>query len=141
MRTRLSALALASLLLAGVPASALAAKPIGGGGNLTGSLTLVMIADANGNGQPNWNDTISWIPVSTKTSYPYVEVLCYQAGTLIYSASAGFFAGYPWPWAVNMRLDSQAWPDGTGADCTAQLYYPDGRRTRVDARYAFTVAP
>src|SRR5439155_17704638 len=73
--------ALISLLVVGLMAgTAFAAK--GGGHNTTtggGSLTLVMVTDADGNGLPNWGDQLTF-KVSTSASYPSVEVDCAQNG-------------------------------------------------------------
>jgi len=119
---------IAMLIVALVVGTALAA-PGGKGGNgggkgkpgtgSTGSLTLIMVADANGNGAPNWGDTITFQVTST-SQYPYVDVACYQGGTLVYSAYAGFYPSYPWPGAQQMPLYSPSWTGGA-ADCTAKL--------------------
>lgn len=102
------------------------AAPRGGGGGKTNcsgcSLSVKMVTDNNNNGLPNWNDTITFNIVDPNTTAPHVEVLCYQNSTLVYSATGGFFAGYPWPWSVNMPLASDAWKSGA-ADCTANLYH------------------
>jgi hypothetical protein len=78
-----------------------------------------MVADSNGNGLPNWADTITF-KITSASTYPYVDVGCYQGGTLVYSASAGFYPSYPWPGARNMPLYSPSWTGGA-ADCTATL--------------------
>jgi hypothetical protein len=119
---------LIALLVVGLMAGSVFAAPGGGkgggkgkpgGGSTTGSLTLVMVADANANGLPNWNDTITFTVNSTST-YPYVSVRCYQSGTLVYGADAGFYDSYPWPGARNMPLSSPSWTGGA-ADCNATL--------------------
>jgi hypothetical protein len=94
-----------------------------GGGTTTGgsgSLTLVMVTDNNGNGQPNWGDTVTFNVSTTATTEPTVNLNCSQNGVGVYGATAGFYAGYPWPWTVNMTLSSTAWSSGA-ADCTATL--------------------
>ena len=91
----------------------------GGGGSTGGTLTLLMVSDGNGNGAPNWGDTITF-NVTSSSAYPTVDVLCYQSGTLVYSAGAGFYPSYPWPGARNMPLSSPSWTGGA-ADCTAAL--------------------
>jgi hypothetical protein len=116
--------------LALVPA-ALAAKGGNGGGGTTGSsdsLRLVMVTDANGNGLPNWGDTITFNVSTTATTTPHVSVLCYQGGVQVYSGLTGYYASYPWPWTQNMGLWSYSWTGGA-ADCTAKLYYFSGRKT------------
>jgi hypothetical protein len=118
---------LIALLVVGLIAgSALAAKPStnsghkgGGSTGGTSSLSVVMVTDVNGDAAPNWGDTITF-KVTTTATYPYVSVTCSQGGTLVYSASAGFYASYPWPGARNMPLSSPSWTGGA-ADCTAVL--------------------
>ena len=129
-------LSLAVLALALVPAAGLAAKggggntPTGGGGghggggkpgggSSTSSLTVVMVADQNGNGAPNWGDTITF-NLTTTAANPYVTVTCTQNGVVVYTASAGFYPDYLWPGARNMPLSSPMWTGGA-ASCTADL--------------------
>jgi hypothetical protein len=134
-------LSLAVLALALVPAAGFAAKgggggaatggkPSGGGGGHGGggkpgggsgssSLMWAMVSDANGNGSPNWGDTITFT-VSTSVANPYVTLTCNQNGALVYSASAGFYPEYLWPGARNMPLSSPSWMSGA-ASCTADL--------------------
>ncbi len=96
----------------------------GGGGHKGGkgssSLALAMVADQNGDGLPNWGDTITFDVSTTQTDYPYVEVTCSQNGTVVYSAWAGFYDSYPWPGSQLMPLYSPSWTGGA-ADCTAVL--------------------
>jgi len=95
----------------------------GGGGTTSAgssSLTLSLVSDKNANGLPNYADTITFKVSTTATLYPYVQVLCYQNGGLVYSASAGFYPSYPWPGSQNMPLYSPSWTGGA-ADCTATL--------------------
>jgi hypothetical protein len=91
----------------------------GSGGTATGSLALAMVDDANGNGAPNWADTITF-QVTSSLASPYVSVTCTQNGSLVYSASAGFYADFPWPGAQNMPLSSPSWTGGA-ASCKAVL--------------------
>jgi hypothetical protein len=95
-------------------------KPGGGGGTTTGSkISLVMVNDLNGNGLPNYGDTITF-NVSTTASYPSVQLACYQNGALVFAQSAGFFPTYVW--SKNFTLNGDRWPGGA-ANCTATLYY------------------
>lgn len=94
----------------------------GGGGGTTGgsgSLSLVLVTDVNGNGAPNYADTVTWT-VSTSDPYPTVNVTCTQNGGLVYSAGAGFYPSYPWPGSRIMPLYSPSWTGGA-ASCTAVL--------------------
>jgi hypothetical protein len=107
--------------LALVP-GALAGKPGsgGGGGGTTGggTIALVMVNDANGNGAPNYGDTVTFAVSTTATTMPYVTVNCYQGGTLVYQASNGIFAI-----SLNQNFvlgQTAAWQGGA-ATCTAYL--------------------
>ena len=128
MRRTVQALALAAVL-ALVPGVASASpKAAGGSGGGKGghggtggssSLSLVMVTDNNGDGQPNWGDTVTF-DLTTTSQWPTVTLDCFQNGTLVYSASAGWYPSYPWPWARNMPLSSYDWSGGA-ASCTATL--------------------
>jgi hypothetical protein len=124
----LATAAMLALLVVGLLAGSVFAakgggsKPSGGGGS---SLALVMVTDANGNGQPNWADQVTFT-VSTSVSQPSVKLSCSQGGVVVAYGSAGFYPGYPWPWAQTFTLSSGAWTGGA-ADCTATLYYYNGR--------------
>lgn len=103
---------------AGKPGGGGGGKPGGGGGG-SGSLRIVMVEDLNGNGSPNWGDTITYA-VTSSASNPFVDTLCYQNGQMVYSAGAGWYDSYPWPGARNMPLYSPSWTGG-GADCRAVI--------------------
>jgi len=112
-------------------------KPGGGGGTTGGgggSLAVVMVNDVNGDGAPNWGDTITF-NVTTSATKPFVKVNCYQGSTWLYTGSHGFYADYPW--AKEFLLSSQAWLSGA-ADCTATLYTSfDGSSTTTLATLNF----
>jgi hypothetical protein len=111
----------------------------GGGGNTTngGSIALVMVADANANGAPNWADTVTFNVSTTATTQPNVDLKCTQNGVVVYGATTGFYADYPWPWTQNMTLSSSAWGGGA-ASCTARLYAFAGSGTTTLATLGFT---
>jgi hypothetical protein len=111
----------------------------GGGTGGSGSLSLVMVNDLNGDGQPNWGDTVTFNISTTATTEPNVSLTCYQSGVLVYSAVSGFYASYPWPWTQNMGLWSNSWTGGA-ADCTAELYYFNGSKTVTVATLDIPVA-
>ena len=145
---RIAVLAAAVCALALVPAAFAAkggggggggGKPHGGGGTTggTGSLTLRMVDPADT--VANWGDQITWDVSTTATTQPNVDVTCKQNGVVVYGASAGFYAGYPWPWTQIMTLSSQAWSGGS-ADCVGRLYYISGTSTVTLASKSFTVA-
>ena len=110
----------------------------GGGGSSggSGSLTLVMVADKNTNGLPNWGDTVTF-RVSSTVAEPHVDLNCSQSGKLVYGATSGFYASYPWPWTQNMTLSSQSWTGGA-ASCSARLYYFSGSSSVTLSTLSFT---
>ena len=87
-----------------------------GGGS--GSLSLVMLADANRNGAPNHGDRITF-SITTTVEKPFVKVNCYQGSNWVYVSSVGYFEAYPW--AKEFTLAATSWPSGA-AECTATLY-------------------
>jgi hypothetical protein len=111
-------------------------KPSSGGG----TLSLKMVTDVNSDGLPNWNDTVTFDVSTTATTEPHVSVTCSQNGTVVYGATTGFYASYPWPWTNNMNLASSSWTGG-GADCTAKLYYFSGKKMPTLATVNFHVNP
>jgi hypothetical protein len=113
-------------------------KP-GGGGSTggSGSLTLVMSTDNNGDGRPNWGDTVTFNVSTTATTTPNVDLKCSKNGVVVYGATTGFYASYPWPWTNFMTLSSASWQSGS-ADCTATLYYFSGSRNTILSTLSFT---
>ena len=117
-------------------------KP-GGGGTTGGggTISLVMVTDNNGNGTPNWNDTVTFNVSTTATASPYVFLNCYQNNVVVAGASAGFFDSYPWSFARLMTLSSRTWTGGA-ADCKADLgYYGSKGSVTVLASLPFHVDP
>src|SRR5712692_2007810 len=106
-------------------------------GSSSSSLTLVTYTDINGNGLPDWGDTVTFNVSTTETTEPHVDLKCSQNGVIVYGATTGYFEGYLWPWTQFMTLSSTAWQGGA-AECTADLYYFSGRRTPVLASISFT---
>ena len=112
--------AIAALCLAVAPA-ALAAKGGGGGpkpSGGSGSLSLVLLNSADG--LPHWGQDVTFEASTTATTRPMVSLTCTQGGTLVYSAGAGLYDGYPW--SKVLTLASSMWAGGA-ASCTARLYY------------------
>ena len=142
-RTRMLSVVLV-LVLAAVSAAAppaFAAKRGGGGGSggtTTGSSSLALVLLNSTDGLPHWGQQITFTVSTTATTEPHVSVTCSQNGALVYSASAGFFASYPWPWTQIMTLSSQSWTGGA-ADCTATLYAINGTKVTNLAALAFHV--
>jgi len=118
--------------------AAFAAPHNSGGSAGTGSLSVKMVTDNNGDGLPNWNDTITF-DVKSSSSTPFVQVECYQGGSLVYSAWAGFYDSYLWPGSRNMPLTSPTWTSGA-ADCKAYLNpRTQGKKTVADYTLSFHV--
>ena len=114
-----------------------------GGGGTTGgssSLTLVMWNDVNGDGAPNYNDTVTFNVSTTQTTAPIVAVDCYQGGTKVYWTQAAFYDGDPWPWTKYMLLQSTYWTGGA-ANCVANLQYQTNRGNVTIKSISFDVAP
>jgi hypothetical protein len=112
-------------------------KP-GGGGTTggSGSLTVAMVVDQNGNNAPDYGDTITFSVTTTATS-PFVQLDCYQGTAWVYTGSVGYFDAYPW--AKQFALTSNYWSGG-GATCTAKLYTStDGTSMNVLSTLTFDV--
>ena len=94
-------------------------KPTGGASSSSSIRLAPLIFDANGNGLPNHSDVVTFSVSSTATSEPFVNVRCYQNGTLVLNSWQGYFDG-----ALNSSRDfslgSGAWPSGA-ADCKATV--------------------
>ena len=116
------------------PAMAAKGGP-GGGGSSSVSLVLVDSTD----GVAHTTQQVTFAVTTTATASPFVSLNCYQNGVWVYTASAGFFAAYPW--SRNFTLSSTAWMSGE-ADCTARLYSTKtGTRTTTLATASFHVYP
>lgn len=87
----------------------------------SGSSTItgpVMVVDNNGNGVPNWQDTVTFNMSTTATAQPYVHLTCSGNG-VGYDSWKGVFPGsLDTNW--NFVLASGGWSSGA-ADCTATL--------------------
>jgi len=123
------------------PAAAHVVVPADKGGGRNGGgndrFVLMMSTDVNGNGLPDWGDTVTFDVSMTESTEPHVDLTCSQNGVVVYGATTGYFATYPWPWTQLMTLSSSAWQGGA-ADCTAELYYFSGRRISVVGSIDFT---
>jgi hypothetical protein len=122
-------------LMAGTALAGKPSRPSGGGG---GSLAVVLVTDVNGDGVKSWGDSVTFT-VTTSASQPSVKLSCSQGGVVVYYSSAGFYPGYPWPWAQTFTLSSGAWTGGA-ADCTATLYTYNGKSYPTLATTSFNVA-
>jgi hypothetical protein len=125
------------ILFLAAASPAMAAKGDRGGGAGGSSLSLVLLDSSDGLAHVGQHATFS--VTTSATASPFVSLNCYQNGVWVYTASAGFFAAYPWPQLFT--LSSTMWMSGD-ADCTARLYSTkDGTRTTTLATLAFHVAP
>lgn len=123
---------LVAALAIGTPA--FAGKPSSGGSS--GS-SLSVVVKSGTDSTPNYGETITF-NVTSSVEKKWVELKCYQNGTFVYSASAGFFADYPWP--PDYTLSSAYWTSGA-ADCNARLYTANSKgRQSTLATMSFTVA-
>jgi hypothetical protein len=129
--------AIAALVLAVAPTAFAGKGGNGRGKSGTSSLRLVMVTDVDGNGVPNWGDTVTFDVSTTATTQPNLELVCSQNGTVVYGATTGFYDGYPWPWTRLMTLGSTAWSGGA-ANCSARLYAFSGSRMITLTTLSFT---
>jgi hypothetical protein len=120
-----------------------AAPSAGKGGHTSGGSTISapqLVTDNNSNGIINYGDWVTFTISTTATTTPYVNLLCYQNGTLVANGKDGYFAG-----AIGTRnfgLSSSIWTSGS-ANCTANLITPpsaNGKYT-VLASTSFQVFP
>lgn len=130
VRTTLTAaLAAVALVLVLVPAASAGRGP--GGKSGSSGLSLVTVIDANGNGLPNWGDTVTFSVSATATTTPEIGTACYRNGTEVYYHEGGFYAGDPWAPADQMFvLQSYYWTGGA-ADCAATRFYIDRKLQEV----------
>jgi hypothetical protein len=140
---RSTALLVTTLTLAlsfAVSTSAFAKGGHGGGGGAGGgsSVSLVLV-DPSSDGMAHSGQQVTFAVATTATTSPFVSLNCYKDGVWVYTASAGFFAAYPW--SQNFTLSSSSWTSGD-AECTARLYSSrDGTRTTTLATTSFHVNP
>lgn len=129
----ITAVAAIAAVLGAAAGPAGAAKPAPGGS----TSHLALVVETGPDSAPNWGDTVTFTVSTTATSEPHVDLTCSQGGTVVYSATTGFYASYPWPWTQHMNLGSQMWTGGDAA-CSARLYMFNGKRTSTLAALSFT---
>jgi hypothetical protein len=129
-----------ALVVALLAPAAIAAKGGGGKGHPgwddDSSLALVVLESIDG--LPHYGQQVTFNVSTTATSRPYVQLSCFQGGTLVAAGSAGFYDDYPWPWERNFTLSSNSWTGGA-ADCVAELTYWNGRRWNTLTSLSFDV--
>jgi hypothetical protein len=110
-----------------------------GGGGSTSSLAVVMVADANANGQPNYGDQITFNVVRS-SAQQFVGLRCWQGSNFVFDSYVGYFDG-AW-FGDRFTLGSMYWDASLSASCTARLFTYSNRGTeRVSATTTFAVAP
>jgi hypothetical protein len=111
---------LIALLIVGLMAgTALAGK--GGGGKpagSSGSVTVQVVTDANGNGLANWGDQVHFT-VTTSNTRPIVSLTCSQGGAVVYGDSHPYYWPNIWDDDGVFTLSSQSWTSGA-AECRAE---------------------
>src|SRR5690242_9326447 len=134
--SRLGRLLVASTVIMAVTAivgfstltTSLVASKTNGSHSTTGSSTLSLVLVNSTDGLPHYGQQVTFQVATAATTQPNVSLDCYQNGSLVYGAVAGFYAGYPWPGSQVMKLSSASWTGGA-ANCVASLYYFSGRKT------------
>jgi hypothetical protein len=103
--------------------------------SVTGTFSLVLVTDQNGDGQPNWGDSVTF-DVSSTAAYPEVTLTCYRSGDWVTNQTVGFYDG--WPWSQVFPLSSWRWTGGA-ADCDAVLFYQTKKGNQTLATMSFHV--
>jgi len=129
-----SALFLSLSLLSGIADGARggAHKTSGSG---SGSLNLVLLDSTDS--LAHWGQHVTF-NVTTTVSSPYVDLQCFQNGTLVAEGWEGYFAG-----ALSDRIFGLYSPQWTGgaADCTAYIAYQTNQGWQRVASTSFHVSP
>jgi hypothetical protein len=124
-----------------VAGSAFAAKGGGNkpsGGSSTATLNLVLVRDANGDGAPNYGDTISFTS-NTTASRAEVGFRCYQGSNFVFDGYVSLFDSWL---NTELVLTSTQWDTARDANCAARLFTYDSRaREQVMKSMAVTVSP
>jgi hypothetical protein len=113
------------LVVALIALPAFSARGGGGGGkgkpNRGGSGTITMQMVDPADTTPNWGDWVTFTVSTTSTDQPWVNLKCYQDGTLVAEGWNGYFEGSLT--GRNFGLYSPQWTSGA-AECTANLTNP-----------------
>jgi hypothetical protein len=113
-------------------------------GRSSSSVTLHPLSATAATASASASDAVAFgsqvtFDVSTNaTSYPWVEVTCYQGKSLVYGATHGFFSSY-FTAPVYTLGPTQLWSGGA-ASCTATLFSFDGAKRKNLATTTFSVA-
>jgi hypothetical protein len=119
--------------LVAVP-SAVAGKP-GSGGTTGGTISIVLLDSTDG--LPHYGQRVTFDVSTTATTTPYVNLRCYQNGTLVGQSWEAFFDG-SLDDQIMVLGGSTAWQSGA-ADCTATLNKRTKRGWQLLASTSFHV--
>src|ERR1051326_732471 len=131
MKASFSSFAVPMAFVLSSPLAAFAGGKGGGNACTTGTITLRMVTDKNGDGLPNYGDIVTFDVSTPCTNYPFITLRCYQNGNLVGQQSDAMFPG---SLGENFTLGgSLAWQSGA-ADCIASLenwdrYYKLGAKS------------
>lgn len=123
------AVLITALVFGLIAGTALAGKGGNGGGRGggpkpkpgTGTGTIEMVMVDTSDTVANWGDTVTFNVATTATSEPWVNLKCWQDGSLVAEGWNGFFERSLT--GRNFGLYSAAWTGGA-AECTAYLTTP-----------------
>lgn len=139
LRAAAEALLVTALTFGLIAGTSLAAKGGNGGGKPpkpgSGSGTIAMVMVDASDAVANWGDLVTFNVSTTATSEPWVNLKCWQNGTLVAEGWNGYFER-----SMTGRifgLYSASWTGGA-ADCTAYLTTP---RHAILASTSFHVEP
>src|SRR6478609_7879695 len=89
---------IAALVVGLMAGTALAGKPGGGaagggkhGGGTTGSISVTMVTDANGNGAPDYGDQITYDVSKVGVANPFITTTCVQNRVNVLTTFAGYY--------------------------------------------------
>jgi len=140
----LQRIALAASLLGALALAGAAFAVNGAGSNKSSSSSIsapLIVSSATASpttatSGPSYGDTITFNVSTTATTSAYVDLKCYQSGTLVGEGMAAFFAGGT-PGTFVLRAPQ--WSGGA-ADCTADLgMYATNNKWKVLASTSFHV--
>ena len=116
---------------------ALAAPALASGKN---SISLATVSGSAAVATPTFGSTVTFAVQSTEQT-PYVNVQCWQNGSLVYAATRAYWASYDRSFTLAQPLDSLGWGwTSGGANCTAALWR-FGNGSRLLASVSFPVLP
>jgi hypothetical protein len=128
--------ALVAVITAGAASAARGKTPSAGGTTTSTTISLVNLTSPGA--PPSFGQQVTFNVSTTATAYPWVELRCYQGGTLVYDNSVGYFSSYMFPQVFTVG-PTQLWTSGA-ASCTASVISYDSKRTKTLATLSFGVS-